>query len=38
MYLSADITKLKNDTNFEIKYTFTEGILKTLNWLENKER
>lgn len=38
MYLSADITKLKNDTNFEIKYTFTEGIIKTLNWLENNEK
>lgn len=32
MYLSADITKLKNDTKFEIKYTFEEGISETIEW------
>lgn len=32
MYMSANISKLKKDTNFKIKYTFKEGIKKTIKW------
>ena len=33
MYLSADTEKLKNDTGFEPKWSFEDGIAKTVAWL-----
>ena len=33
MYLCADIEKLKNDTGFEVTYSFEEGIEKTVAWV-----
>ena len=33
MYLSADTEKLKADTGFEPKWSFEEGIAKTVAWL-----
>ena len=33
MYLSADTTKLKADTGFEPKWSFEDGIAKTVAWL-----
>lgn len=33
MYLSADTDKLKNDTGFEPKWSFEDGIAKTVAWL-----
>lgn len=38
MYLSADISKLKKDTNFKIKYIFNEGIKKTIKWHELEKK
>ena len=38
MFLCADITELKNDTGFELKYGFEEGIRKTIEWYINKQR
>lgn len=35
MYLSADISKLKEDTNFKIEYSFEEGIKETVDWFLN---
>lgn len=32
MHLEADITSLKNDTGFEIGYSFEEGIKETIQW------
>lgn len=32
MYLCADISSLQADTGFEPKYTFDEGIRKTIEW------
>ena len=32
MYLCADISKLKKDTNFTVETSFEEGISETINW------
>lgn len=32
MYLCADISELKADTGFEVKYTFEEGVRETMEW------
>ena len=32
MYLCADISKLKKDTNFIVETSFEEGISETINW------
>lgn len=32
MYLCADISKLKEDTGFEVETSFEEGIQKTIEW------
>lgn len=37
MYLCADITSLKNDTGFEPRYSFSEGIKKTAEWAKAKK-
>lgn len=37
MHLACDITKLKRDTGFEIKTSFKQGILKTIEWIKNNE-
>ncbi len=31
-YMSGDISQLKKDTGFKIKYSFEEGILETINY------
>lgn len=36
MYLCADISELKQDTGFEPKYTFEEGIRETIEWYKRK--
>ena len=33
MYLSADTEKLKKDTGFEPRWSFEDGIAKTVAWL-----
>lgn len=38
MYLCADITSLTHDTGFVPKYSFEEGIKRTIEWVENKEK
>ena len=35
MHLACDITKLKSDTGFSLKYSFEEGIRETANWIYN---
>lgn len=36
MYLCADISDLKQDTGFEVKYSFTNGIRETLEWVKKE--
>lgn len=36
MYLCADITSLKNDTGFEPRYSFSQGIARTVEWVKEK--
>lgn len=38
MNLVVDISKLKKDTGFEPKYSFAEGILKTIDWIKINEK
>lgn len=35
MYLCADISSLKKDTGFEPKYSFEQGIAKTIEWVRD---
>lgn len=37
-HLACDIGKLKKDTGFEIKYSFEEGIKKTIEWMKDIHR
>lgn len=37
MYLCADISNLREDTSFIPKYSFNEGIKKTIDWIKNNE-
>lgn len=37
MHLECDISKLKKDTGFELKYSFEEGIKKTIEWLKAQD-
>ncbi len=37
MYLCADITDLKRDTGFTVKYSFEEGIKRTIEWIKGCE-
>ena len=32
MYLCADITALREDTGFEPRYSFEDGIKETIEW------
>ena len=32
MHLEADISELKQDTGFEIQYSFEDGIKETIEW------
>lgn len=34
MYLWADISDLKEDTGFEPRYSFVEGIIETIQWIK----
>ena len=34
MYLTGDISKLEEDTNFRIETSFKEGIKKTVEWFK----
>ncbi len=36
MHLEADISNLKEDTGFEPKYTFEEGIAETVAWVREQ--
>lgn len=36
MYLSADISELTNDTGFVPRYSFNEGIAKTVDWVRSR--
>lgn len=36
MHLEADIANLKNDTGFEPRYTFEEGIRETIDWMKKR--
>lgn len=36
MHLACDITKLKNDTGFEIETDFETGILSTIEWIKKE--
>lgn len=38
MYLCADIEELKNDTGFEPRVSFAEGIKKTIDWVKQMNR
>ena len=38
MYLCADITKLKEDTGFEPKINFEDGIARTASWVAEQMR
>jgi len=37
MYLCADISELKADTGFEVRYTFKEGIKETIKWAKKTQ-
>ena len=36
MYLCADIEELKNDTGFELQYSFERGIAETIKWYKEQ--
>jgi nucleoside-diphosphate-sugar epimerase len=38
MYLCADITDLRNDTGFEPKFSFDEGVRETIKWYTANRR
>lgn len=38
MYLCADISSLKNDTGFEPRYSFSQGIAKTVEWARKEKQ
>lgn len=38
MHLCADISSLKNDTGFVPRYTFSEGISRTVEWARNNRK
>lgn len=37
MYLCADISELCNDTGFQVKTSFEDGIKETINWIREKD-
>lgn len=36
MHLACDISKLKNDTGYEVTTSFKEGIKRTIEWVKNE--